>query len=74
MIHEPRLNYLAYKTRFVLPCRFCINESSAERLLSWGEGKEKASRSLPIIAAIELVPKIVEKHSQSSGDVVPSFL
>lgn len=69
MIHEPRLNYSAYKTRFVFPCRFGINE----RLLSSGEEKEKTSRSLPVIEAIELVPKIVKKHFQSSGDVVPSF-
>lgn len=40
---------------------------------SWGEGKEKASRSLPIIEAIERVPKTVGEHSQSSGDVVPWF-
>lgn len=73
MIREPHLNYLEYNTRFVLPSRFWINESSAERLLSRGEGKEKASRRLPIIEAIELVPKIVEKHSQSSGDAMPSF-
>lgn len=71
--HEPHLNYLAYKTGSVLPCRLGINESSAERLLSWGKRKEKASRSLPIIEAIELVPNIVEQHSQSSGDAVPWF-
>lgn len=40
---------------------------------SWGERKEKASRSLPIIEAIELVPNIVEQRSQSSGDAVPWF-